>query len=78
MTEVAEKVRDYLVPSSPSDCISCLRFSPTGENVLAAASWDSCVRIYDIPQNGNTVGKAIFDHGAPTLSVDWTHVRRAS
>lgn len=66
--------KDIAVSSPPEDSISHIRFSPASEH-LAVASWDKKVRIYEVDQNGNTQGKALFDHEGPVLSCCWSKVR---
>ena len=65
--------KDIAVNSPPEDSISDIRFSPVAE-YLAVASWDKKVRIYEVDQNGNTQGKALFDHEGPVLSCCWSKV----
>ncbi|KAJ5490553.1 hypothetical protein N7453_011378 [Penicillium expansum] len=56
---------------SKDDGISDLRFSPTSEH-LAVASWDKKVRIYEINDQGQSEGKALFEHEAPVLNCCWS------
>ncbi|BFZ54354.1 RNA export factor gle2 [Savitreella phatthalungensis] len=63
--------KDIEVQSPPEDSISALSFSPTAE-LLAAASWDKKVRIYEVSQTGQTQGKALFEHQGPALCVSWS------
>jgi len=65
--------KDIAVSDPPGDSISDIRFSPVAE-YLAVASWDNKVRIYEVDQQGNTQGKAIFDHEGPVLSCCWSKV----
>lgn len=65
--------KDIAVNQAPEDSISDLRFSPAAE-YLAVASWDKKVRIYEIDGNGNSQGKALFDHEGPVLSCCWSKV----
>jgi len=62
---------DVPIQSPPEDSISQISFSPKAEH-LAVASWDKKVRIYEISADGTSVGKAMYDHDAPVLSVDWS------
>ena len=66
--------KDIPVDSPPEDSISDLSFSPASEH-LAVASWDKKVRIYEVDQNGQTQGKALFEHEGPVLSCCWSKVR---
>ncbi len=65
--------KDIAVNNPPEDSISDLVFSPVAD-YLAVASWDKKVRIYEVDQNGNTQGKALFDHEGPVLSCCWSKV----
>jgi mRNA export factor len=38
---------------------------------MAVASWDKKVRIYQVAQNGDSMGKALYDHNEPVLSARW-------
>lgn len=66
--------KDVQVSDPPEDSISDLAFSPATDH-LAVASWDKKVRIYEINAQGNSAGKAIFEHEAPVLSCAWSQVR---
>lgn len=66
--------KDVQMNNPPEDSISDLRFSPASEH-LAVASWDKKVRIYEIDGNGQSQGKALFDHEGPVLSCAWSQVR---
>ena len=65
--------KDIAVTRPPEDSVSDIRFSPAAE-YLAVASWDKKVRIYEVDGNGNTQGKALFDHEGPVLSCCWSKV----
>ncbi|KAE8379451.1 WD40-repeat-containing domain protein [Aspergillus bertholletiae] len=62
--------KDVALNSPPEDSISDLQFSPASEH-LAVASWDKKVRIYEINDQGQSEGKALFEHEAPVLSCCW-------
>ena len=64
---------DIQLASPPDDSISSLAWSPVA-NYLAAASWDSKVRIYDITSSNTGVGVAAIDFGGPVLSCHWSRV----
>lgn len=67
-----ELVNDSTVVNSPTDSITDVSFSPQLD-LLAVASWDNKVRIYDIDANtGNSQGRALFEHEAPVFSARWT------
>ena len=66
--------KDVALNQPPEDSISDLRFSPASEH-LAVASWDKKVRIYEINEQGQSEGKALFEHEGPVLSCCWSPVR---
>lgn len=66
--------KDVQVSNPPEDSVSSIRFSPATDH-LSVASWDKKVRIYEIDSNGNTQGKALFEHEGPVLSTCWSPVR---
>lgn len=59
---------DKDVTSPPEDSISDLAFSPQAE-LLAISSWDKKVRIYEVNPQGDTQGRALYEHQAPVLST---------
>lgn len=63
--------KDVQLSNPPEDSISDLAFSPASDH-LAVASWDKKVRIYEIDAQGNSQGKALFEHEAPVLSCCWS------
>ncbi|KAL1922595.1 uncharacterized protein VTP21DRAFT_10134 [Calcarisporiella thermophila] len=65
------ELKDFEVSQPPSDGISDLAFSPQAE-FLAATSWDNSVRIWEVQQNGTTIGKAMYNHEAPALCCTWS------
>jgi mRNA export factor len=65
--------KDVALNSPPEDGISDLRFSPVSDH-LAVASWDKKVRIYEINDQGQSEGKALFEHEAPVLNCCWSPV----
>lgn len=65
--------KDVALNSPPEDSISDLRFSPASDH-LAVASWDKKVRIYEINDQGQSEGKALFEHEAPVLNCCWSPV----
>ncbi|KAK6203284.1 WD40-repeat-containing domain protein [Scheffersomyces amazonensis] len=67
-----ELINDITINNGPEDSISDLSFS-TKHDLLAVASWDKKVRIYEIdPNSGNNQGRAIFEHEAPVFSARWS------
>jgi len=66
-----DTTNDIPLQSPPEDSISDISFSSMSEH-LAVASWDKKVRIYEITADGNSVGKAMFEHDGPVLSVTWS------
>lgn len=68
-----ELANDVTVANPPEDTVSSLAFSPVAD-MLAVASWDKKVRIYDIdPNTGNNQGRALYEHDAPVFSAQWTY-----
>lgn len=65
--------KDVALNQPPEDSISDMRFSPVSEH-LAVASWDKKVRIYEINAQGQSEGKALFEHEAPVLNCCWSPV----
>ena len=65
--------KDVELTSPPEDSVSDIFFSPQSEH-LAVSSWDSKVRIYEISESGQSIGKAFYEHQAPALSVHWSKV----
>jgi len=62
---------DIIVPNGPTDGISCLRWSPVS-NLLVAGSWDNQIRCYDVQMSGTVVPKAAQAHDAPILACAWS------
>ena len=69
--------KDVPLKDPPEDSISDVSFSPVSEH-LAVASWDKKVRIYEIDGQGNSQGKALFEHEGPVLSCAWSKVHTPS
>ena len=69
-TPAANANKDIEVASAPTDTISCLRFSPSA-NFLIASSWDNSIRCWEIQANGTSVPKAEQKHTKPILSCCW-------
>jgi mRNA export factor len=67
--------KDVEVPAGqlPSDSISDLQFSPTND-LLAVASWDKKVYIYEI-NNSGAQGKWLFECQGHVLGLGWSKVR---
>lgn len=63
--------KDVALTSPPEDSISDLAFSSVSDH-LAVASWDKKVRIYEINEQGQSEGKALFEHQAPVLNCCWS------
>jgi len=62
--------KDVEVVDPPTDGISTLSFSSQAD-YLAVGSWDNSVRIYEVGANGQTQGKAMYQHQGPVLDVCW-------
>lgn len=65
--------KDVPLNLPPEDSISDIRFSPASEH-LAVSSWDKKVRIYEVNEQGQSEGKALFEHEAPVLNCCWSPV----
>ncbi|RKO90374.1 WD40-repeat-containing domain protein [Blyttiomyces helicus] len=63
--------KDFEVAHAPSETVSELAFSSQGD-FLAASSWDSQTRIWEVLPTGNAEPKAMFAHEAPALCVAWS------
>ncbi|KAJ3205858.1 hypothetical protein HDU67_008586, partial [Dinochytrium kinnereticum] len=63
--------KDIEVSNPPTDGISDMAFSSQAE-LLAASSWDNNTRIWEVQQNGSTVGKAMITHEGPALCCTWS------
>ncbi|KAI0463398.1 hypothetical protein LJB42_003425 [Komagataella kurtzmanii] len=68
---VQDLQNDVVVGNGPEDSISDLAFSPQAE-LLAVASWDKKVRVYEVLPTGTTEGRALYDHESPVLAVHWS------
>lgn len=65
--------KDIELTAPPEDSVSDISFSSQSEH-LAVASWDKKVRIYEISATGSSIGKAVYEHEGPVLSVVWSKV----
>jgi len=63
--------KDKELADPPTDSISAIAFSPQAD-FLAVASWSNEVRMYEVSADGQTQGKASYQHEQPVLSVCWT------
>ena len=66
--------KDVALNTPPDDSVSDISFSPVSDH-LAVASWDKKVRIYEINEQGQSQGKALFEHEGPVLNCCWSPVR---
>ena len=62
----AAATKEMTLSEPPSDGISSLRFSSSEQSVLASASWDCTVRLYDVSSN---VLQGSQKQRAPVLDV---------
>lgn len=72
---------DVALANGPEDSISDIAFNPNPadtKDLLAVASWDKKVRIYEIMSNGQGEGRVAYDHDGPVFSVDFFKVWRVS
>lgn len=72
-TTIGDLKNDVAIANPPDDTVSDLTFSPTAD-ILAIASWDNKVRLYQIASNGSSEGKHIYEHDGPALSLDFSKV----
>jgi len=63
----APNPKEFALRSPPADGIAALRFSPVEPALLAAASWDGSVRVYDTAANAPTAELRVSP--APVLDV---------
>jgi mRNA export factor len=63
--------KDIELAQPPSDSVSKIDFSPT-QDVLAVASWDNNVRLYNVSNQGQNEPKHMYNHEAPVLDLCWT------
>lgn len=66
-----ENYSPVLLPSGPTDTVQQISWSPT-KNFLSAASWDGTTKIWEIPQSGVAIPKALIKHQAPALCTGWS------
>ena len=66
-------MQDVELAIGPQESISALASSPI-TNLLAVASWDSKVRIYDLTQSPNGQGKALINFDLPVLDCHRSRV----
>jgi len=70
-TTATAEVKDLEVVDPPDDSISCIAFCSTAD-ILAVASWNNEVRLYDVGSNGETRPKAMYKHDGPVLDICWS------
>lgn len=63
--------QDKLLNGQPEDSVSSLAFSPQAD-FLSVASWDKKVRIYEVSGQGDSQGRAMYEHQAPVLATKWS------
>ncbi|WVN89082.1 uncharacterized protein L203_104298 [Cryptococcus depauperatus CBS 7841] len=63
--------KDIELANPPTDSISNIAFSPTAD-ILAVASWDNNIRLYDVNSQGQNQGKAMYSHQGPVLDLTWS------
>jgi WD40 repeat protein len=66
-------IQDVELANGPHDSISALAFSSI-TNLVAVASWDSKVSVYDLTQSPNGQGKALINFDLPVLDCHWSRV----
>ncbi|RHY44832.1 hypothetical protein DYB26_011103 [Aphanomyces astaci] len=70
-------VEEVHLQPSPSDGISCVRFSPDASDWLLASSWDKSLRLYDVPSNRLRL-KVDVDHALLACSFGATRTQAFS
>lgn len=65
-------VKDFEISQPPTDGISALHFSSQAD-MLAASSWDSITRIYQVQPDGTSLQKGQIQHSQP---VPTSNIRR--
>lgn len=70
-TIAPELENDVTISNPPEDSISDISFSSQGD-FLSVSSWDNKVRIYEVSPQGQTEGRAMFEHQGPVLSTRWS------
>lgn len=65
------ELKDIEVANVQSDGISALAWSPVAD-LVAVASWNNEVRIYEIGPGGQNQGRAQYAHEGPVLCVTWS------
>ncbi|KAK0636343.1 WD40-repeat-containing domain protein [Bombardia bombarda] len=72
---IGDLKQDVELTSPPEDSITALAFNPNPtdpKDLLAVASWDKKVRIYEILPNGQGQGRAVIEHDGPVFSCDFS------
>ena len=75
--------KDVELASPPEDSVSDLAWAPHKDGVsaqenyslLAAASWDKKVRIWQVNEQGQGSAQAMIEFDGPALGCAWSHVR---
>ncbi len=70
---IADVSKDKAISSPPDDSISDLSWS-TAANLLATASWDGKVRIYDVTSSLTGTVRAAIEFAGPVLGCSWSPV----
>ncbi|KAK4688756.1 mRNA export factor, partial [Tremellales sp. Uapishka_1] len=63
--------KDIELVSPPPDSISKIAFSPV-QDILAVASWDNNVRLYNVNAQGQSEPKSMYAHEGPVLDLSWS------
>lgn len=67
----SDLTNDTTLSNPPEDSISDISFS-TQADFLSVSSWDNKVRIYEVTPQGQSEGRAMFEHQGPVLSTRWS------
>lgn len=69
---VGDLKNDVAVTTLPEDGITSLAFNPNPadqKDLMAVASWDKKVRIYEVNASGQAAPLAAYEHAGPVFSV---------
>ncbi|GFZ51395.1 Nuclear pore protein GLE2 [Saitozyma sp. JCM 24511] len=63
--------KDIELVQPPTDSVSDIEFAPT-QPILAVASWDNNVRLYNVDSSGQSQPRAMYSHEGPVLDLAWS------
>lgn len=68
---IQDLANDIVVPNIGDDSVSDIAFSPQAE-FMAISNWDKKNRIFEITNNGQVEGRALYEQEGPILSTRFT------